>query len=183
MKVTQQLYEEHSEIKKMLQVIKSICNNLENNQSLNQDDFGRVLDFLKVFLDLCHHGKEEKFLFPAMEKAGVQNEGGILEHMLKEHNLGRGYVKALRERYKEVSKGNMIYTKDFIDSGTAFVKLLNHHIDREDSILFPLAEKVLSEESKENLFEDFESVEREVVGPGKHKELEDSLSELLKIYS
>jgi hemerythrin-like domain-containing protein len=34
------------------------------------------LVFLKEFADRCHHGKEEDFLFPALEKAGIKKEGG-----------------------------------------------------------------------------------------------------------
>lgn len=182
MKLTQQLYNEHVEVRKMLQVINKICRNLIKSDTLNQDHFARVLDFLKVFVDLCHHGKEEKSLFPAMEKFGVKNQEGILEHLLKEHNLGRSYVKALREGFDETAKGNKAGTDLIIENGTAFAKLLFHHIEQEDINFFPLAEQVLPEDVKQELLEDFERIEEEVTGPGKHEELEASLLELTKIY-
>jgi hemerythrin-like domain-containing protein len=34
------------------------------------------MEFLTVFVDKCHHGKEEEFLFPALEAAGIAREGG-----------------------------------------------------------------------------------------------------------
>jgi hypothetical protein len=30
----------------------------------------QLLEFFTVFVDKCHHGKEEELLFPAMEQAG-----------------------------------------------------------------------------------------------------------------
>jgi hemerythrin-like domain-containing protein len=35
-----------------------------------------MMEFLSVFADTCHHGKEEDFLFPGLEAAGIPNEGG-----------------------------------------------------------------------------------------------------------
>jgi hemerythrin-like domain-containing protein len=182
MKLTQQLYDEHAEVKKMLQVVTKICENLETGKELNQDHFSSVLDFLHVFVDQCHHGKEETALFPAMEKAGVQNHGGILEHMLNEHNQGRHYIKGMKEGFEKVKREDIASLNLIMENGTGYVKLLYHHIDREDNKLFPLAEEVLDEDIKVNLLDVFEKIENEVTGPGKHEKLEESLNNLYWIY-
>jgi len=56
----------------------------------------QILEFLKVFVDKCHHGKEEKVLFPAMEEAGIPRQGGPISVMFYEHERGRSYVRGLR---------------------------------------------------------------------------------------
>lgn len=82
MKPTEQLKEEHKAIKLMLKVLEAMCRRLENKENIPKEHFEKVLEFIKVFADKCHHGKEEDLLFPAMEKAGIPREGGPLNVML-----------------------------------------------------------------------------------------------------
>ena len=44
-----------------------------------------VIDFSKNFTDVCHHTKEEKSLFPALEKAGLPTNMGPIAMMLMDH--------------------------------------------------------------------------------------------------
>jgi len=41
--------------------------------------------FLEVFVDKCHHGEEEKVLFPAMEEAGIPRQGVPIGVMIYEY--------------------------------------------------------------------------------------------------
>lgn len=74
MKATQQLKDEHEGIKIMLNILGQICFRLETKGDLNEKHFEGILEFLKVFVDKCHHGKEEDLLFPALEEAGIPKE-------------------------------------------------------------------------------------------------------------
>ena len=67
MKATQQLKDEHEGVKIMLNILEQVCRQLGTKGSLNKEHFEGILDFLKVFVDRCHHGKEEDLLFPALE--------------------------------------------------------------------------------------------------------------------
>jgi len=59
MKPTDQLVEEHNAIKLILRVLDKICIKLENNEIINPEVLDSILDFIKIFADKCHHGKEE----------------------------------------------------------------------------------------------------------------------------
>jgi hypothetical protein len=48
-----------------------------------------------------------------------------------------------------------------------YIILLNQHIDKENNVLFPLAEKNLSELEQIKLWEGFEQIETEKIGVGK----------------
>ena len=63
------------------------------------------MDFLSIFVDKCHHGKEEEFLFPALEAKGVKREGGPIGVMLHEHEQGRGLVAMLRNAVADYTSG------------------------------------------------------------------------------
>ena len=44
----------------------------------------QLFEFFGVFVDRCHHGKEEALLFPALEAVGIGNNGGPIGVMLRE---------------------------------------------------------------------------------------------------
>ena len=79
-----------------------------------------------------HHHKEEEVLFPALEKKGIPNEGGPIGVMLMEHEIKRGHVRDLAAGKIEAA-GNII-------------SLLRDHINKENNILYPMAEQVLTAE-------------------------------------
>jgi len=53
-----------------------------------------LITFCRVFIDRCHHGKEELCLFPCLEKRGMSRDDGPIAVMLQEHVWGRGLVEA-----------------------------------------------------------------------------------------
>ena len=60
--------------------------------------------------------------------------------------------------------------------------LLREHIDKEDHVLYPMAERLLSEDDKATMIERFEEIERERVGAGKHEAYHEMLHRLKKSY-
>ena len=70
------LVKEHMAIQIALNILEKIQERSEKNDETDSGDIVDLIEFLKEFADKCHHGKEEGFLFPALEKAGVKNEGG-----------------------------------------------------------------------------------------------------------
>ena len=83
MKATDQLRDEHEGILVMLAILDRVSAKLKEEGSLNEEHFEGMLDFFRVFVDRCHHGKEEDLLFPAYEAAGIPNENGPIGAMGK----------------------------------------------------------------------------------------------------
>jgi len=92
MKATQQLKDEHEGVLLMLRILDEVSRQLKSGGLIRNEHFEDILDFLKVFVDKCHHGKEEELLFPALVKAGIPHDGPIAV-MLFEHEMGRKYVR------------------------------------------------------------------------------------------
>lgn len=182
MKPTEQLKAEHEGIKIMLKILDKICVSLEAGRKLNIEHFDKILDFLKIFVDKCHHGKEEDLLFPAMEEAGVPREGGPIGVMLMEHNQGRSYIKGMSQAFDTYKKGDTKVLSAIVENGKSYITLLIQHIDKEDNILFPMADKVLTKNKQEELVEEFEKLEVERIGLGKHEEFHKLLHQLKEIY-
>ena len=60
--------------------------------------------------------------------------------------------------------------------------LLTQHIAKENSVLFPLADSRLDAGRDNQLFEDFERLERERIGIGKHEAFHRLLDQLSNTY-
>lgn len=181
MKATQQLKDEHEGIKVMLSILEQISRQLEVIGSLNKEHFEGIIEFLKVFVDKCHHGKEEDLLFPALMAVGVPKEGPIAV-MLYEHEMGRNYIMAMSKAYAEYLAGDKSSSKDIIQNVHGYISLLREHIDKENDVLFVLADSRLPKKKQEELFEGFETIEEERIGIGKHEEFHGLLDKLRGIY-
>jgi|ERR1035437_4895740 hemerythrin-like domain-containing protein len=182
MKPTEQLKAEHEGIKLMLKILDSVCDKLKSTQELNQDHFTKILEFLKIFVDKCHHGKEEDLLLPAMVKAGVPKDKGAIEFTLMEHKEGRGYVKSMSEAFDKLKRGDSMASKKIVENEKYYIDLLIKHIDKEENILYPMANKVLSQAKQGELDEEFEKLEVDRIGLGKHEEFHKLLQQLKEIY-
>jgi len=164
---SQDLIHEHKAILIALNVIENIVERIKSNEEIDSKDIEDLLGFLKVFADKCHHGKEEGFLFPALEKVGIKKENGPIGVMLSEHEQGRNLIKRMQESIAD----NKINKNAFIDAGTEYVTLLRNHIKKEDTILFPLSDARLSVSEQKQQLIDFENLEENVIGKGMHEEL------------
>jgi len=69
-----------------------------------------------------------------------------------------------------------------VENARNYIALLTQHIDKENNVLFPWGEKVLSEKQKEMLLGAFEKLEHERIGEGKHEEFHELLRNLEKAY-
>lgn len=182
MKATQQLKDEHQGVLLAISILEVINLKLKKGEKVDALHLEQLLEFIRVFVDKCHHSKEEDLLFPAMEKAGVPNEGGPIGMMLNEHDLGRGYVKNFAKAIEEYKKGDSKAAKQIIKNTSGYAVLLKDHIDKEDNILYMIADAHLSPKTQKDLLEKFEIVENEKVGKGKHEEFHQMLNKLKKVY-
>ncbi len=165
MYATQDLRDEHEGIKVALTVLERLAKEIEANRPVSLDDLGQIVDFLKMFADRCHHGKEEDLLFPALEAAGVPRENGPIGAMLADHTQGREYIRAMNDALT----GIPVDRKAFAVAAHGYTQLLTNHIEKENNVLFVMAERQLSPEEHATLAEGFERIERERIGPGVHE--------------
>ncbi len=182
MKATAQLIEEHEGILLMLRILNKVCDRLEAGALVSADHLASILEFLQVFADQCHHGKEEDLLFPAMEAAGVPRQGGPIGVMLHEHTLGRGYIRGMGEALASYQAGAPGAAASFAQHARHYIALLTQHIEKENNVLFPMADRHLPAAKQEELFEGFEAIERERIGVGKHEEFHELLGRLEGVY-
>jgi hemerythrin-like domain-containing protein len=162
---TQDLRNEHEGIKVALAVLDHFATQIEAGKEVNLDDVGQLLDFLQTFADKCHHGKEENYLFKELINKGIPNESGPVGVMLQEHTQGRDYIAQMSRSLDDKNINR------FNKAAVQYCDLLRRHIDKENNVLFMMADNVIDEQSQSLLFEQFEQHEENVVGKGVHEKL------------
>lgn len=159
-KPTQELMNEHESILQGLKILEKMTLMVQDGELVETNDIEEILNFLRLFADKCHHGKEEEILFPAMEKAGIPNERGPIGQMLIEHSEGRKYIKEMGASIQDGS----INESAFIQAASNYINLLRAHIKKENMVLFPMGDKVLPIDEQKEIMTKFQELDEKVIG-------------------
>jgi hemerythrin-like domain-containing protein len=146
---TDRLRDEHELILRALLILDSAAERLGAGGALPEQRWTDTIGWLRDFADRNHHAKEETALFPAMLDAGVPAERGPIAVMLEEHTEGRALLATM-------CAGKPV---DRAAAAHRYIRLLRDHIDKENGILFPLADAVLDEQAQAELCREFADLE------------------------
>ena len=164
-KPTQILSDEHRVIERVIGAVEAMV----SRPIGALEPWKKALDFIRHFADRCHHYKEEKVLFPALEEHGIPNDGGPIGMMLIEHEEGRAYVRSMLAAISLLETGNQAAKDSLVTSAQAYCRLLREHIQKEDDILFRMADEVIPVDEQKELLKSFEAHESEEMGAGAHE--------------
>jgi hemerythrin-like domain-containing protein len=116
-----------------------------------------MVEFLEVFVDRHHHGKEESYLFPILERKGILKEDGPLAAIEREHQIERDLTRAMRAAVAAYSDSNEEAKRCLAETSRSYVGHMTAHIRAEDSLLFRLADELMDEADLASLRNGFES--------------------------
>jgi len=176
---TATLRKEHEAILKMLDAAEEVARQLDRNVKVAPETLSGLLEFLRIFADRCHHSKEEEHLFPALEERGLPRFGGPIGVMLDEHEQGRTLIREIGEASEAYSTGQTGAGHRWAAAARSYAGLLRSHIMKENTVLFSIAEQILTQPEQEALSEAFERVENEKLGAGTHERLHALMDRLL----
>ncbi|MEW6215187.1 MAG: hemerythrin domain-containing protein [Nitrospirota bacterium] len=177
---TETLKHEHKIILMVLDAAEREAEFIQDTGKINADRVDKMLDFFRNFADRCHHAKEEKYLFTEMQKQGISGDIGPIAIMMHEHEEGRQRVKAMAEALPQARTGDLSAIKSLKKNLLAYVKLLQAHIDKEDNVLYPMADRLFKPQDQKALSEAFEKVEAEEMGEGVHEKYHQLAHDLAK---
>ena len=148
---------------------------------VNGERVTKMLDFIRNFADRCHHAKEEDILFVRMQAKGMPRNAGPLAVMFQEHALGRQKVAATAEALPKAQSGDTTAIAAVADNLEFYANLLRAHIHKEDNILYPMAERIISPDEMTEIAAAFDKVEAEEMGEGTHQRFHQLAHELAKV--
>jgi len=115
-----------------------------------------MLDFIRIYIDTNHHGKEERVLFSYM--AADPFLAGISSILTDDHREGRILVDAIERALVE---GRPVVHE--VETYAAFIRV---HIHRENAMMFDVAESELDAHTLSAMQSEFLAIESEVLGIG-----------------
>jgi len=142
------LVDEHILIKKWIELIPVIIENINNESGDSRQLILDGLDFIRFYADKFHHAKEEDILFEYTDK-----NSDIIKTILQDHESARSHVRATSEALK---RGNRNLIAEHLN---AYKELLKEHIKKEDEILYPWIDRDLSTTQVGELFAKFNEAE------------------------
>lgn len=174
---TTSLRRDHELIEKVIKSMESTIQLLNNNTQIPESILLPVIDFTKNFTDVCHHSKEEKSLFPALEKAGLPSNMGPIAMMLMDHQRSREIGTQMEESAKDyLSSGN---STKLISDMQLYVEHITEHLWKENNKLFIMAEARLQNVSEQINKELNEIEASKLKDLGKSREHYEQLAETL----
>lgn len=182
MNATAELIKEHEAIRQMLTILTEACRQLEDGRQVPPHHLESMVDFLRTFADKCHHAKEERVLFPALEQVGVPRQGGPIGVMLAEHESGRKYIRGMVDALERYRRAEDAAIHDFISHARLYIHLLDQHIEKENQVLFPMADARLNREQHDRIANAFAHLEKEEIGEGTHERFHELLADLKALY-
>jgi len=169
LRATQILMAEHEVILNVLDCLERLADEASSAGVPDLRSAREILEFLTVFADRCHHGKEEQCLFPKLVERGVPRHVGPVAVMLAEHDLGRTAIAGMRDALAACDRGDRSATERFVQGARVYVELLRDHIAKENGVLFPMADGMLGESDQADVLAKFENVEGHDMGEGTHE--------------
>ena len=156
------LFDEHEVIVNALDVAKQSSGLIGKDNARYEKTILQLLDFFRNYADSYHHNKEEKILFPAIEKANELLKG-IINEMFENHEDFREILKNMEKflvekKYTRVQQQLELYSEKLLD-----------HIAVENEEVFQIAETLFTEDELEKLSHRFDDCDRELGNEAKEK--------------
>ncbi len=159
---TQVMESEHRLIENVVKALGGVASALENGQRADVAMLAAAVEFLRVYADQLHHGKEEKLFFPMLVKRGVPPQGCPIGGLNHEHEKGRALVQVLAEWASAYGEGKPGAKEALLETLRGILDLYQNHIWKEDAMVFPMADKLLTAADQTELTEKFAEVDRDI---------------------
>lgn len=154
------------EHRNLFRVVNVLDQMLRHQKPGQQPDFGfmeSVLGYIEEFTDKYHHPKEDEYLFKALRRR-TSDADAIIEELEEEHHncpTSLAQLKVLLSAYKADSS----HRDAFMDASAAYLKFQTKHLQKEEGVVLPLAQKCLTDEDWAEIDAAFANNEDPIFGP------------------
>lgn len=139
---TESLKKDHVLIEKVIKSMEVTLQLLKSGKAIPETILMPVIDFSKNFTDVCHHGKEEESLFPALEGTGMPRHMGPIAVMLMEHQITKQIAQRMDDSVKQYLQSGL--SDNLISSLSDYIDHVTAHLWKENNRLFVMAEMRLA---------------------------------------
>lgn len=159
MRLIDLLKAEHRRLKQFLNYLNVAAERIENKKPISPAFFEIIVKMTDFFVKGYHQDLEENLLFPYLKAKGLIEKGGPLEVLRREHEEADRYIKDLSGAAALLAGGGEEKRRarmEIVDNIRAYTHLMTAHTGKEEMVVFPIAETILSAEEEKRLNTEFE---------------------------
>jgi hemerythrin-like domain-containing protein len=155
---------EHRLIERMLIVVHRTLERAGQTQSIDPYFVDDAVDFIRVYADRTHHGKEEDILFRDLQKKDLSDaDQQAMNELIEEHIFGRKTTEALVEantRYRQGEGAALAEVTSHLETLVAFYP---KHIAKEDQVFFPAVRAYFTDQEEQAMIAEFWEFDRKMI--------------------
>jgi hemerythrin-like domain-containing protein len=176
------LMKEHGLIERMFLLMEHEVEKMKNHNEANILFVKTAVDFIKMYADRTHHGKEEKILFRDLEKKPLSpNHINVMKELLEDHVWARTTVGQLANAMNQYLKGDIKILEQVINFLSEFVEFYPKHIKKEEQYFFLQVINHFTNEEQEKMFQEFEAFDPPLIYE-KYEEVIETLQKKLLLH-
>ncbi|PKN30110.1 MAG: cation-binding protein [Deltaproteobacteria bacterium HGW-Deltaproteobacteria-21] len=155
---------EHRLIERMLSVIKEALAKIEAKKEVDPVFVDIAVDFIQVYADRTHHGKEEDILFRELKDRPLSTEDRrVMNELIEEHVFGRQTTRALVAANTRYRKGDKTALADITTQLQTLIDFYPKHIEKEDKVFFPSSRAYFTDEEDQAMLREFWEFDRKMI--------------------
>ena len=155
---------EHRLIERMLSVIKDVASKIESKHMVDPVFVDTAVDFIRMYADRTHHGKEEDILFRELKKKPMTDEDRrVMRELIEEHVFGRRTTAAIVELNDRYRSGDETALAGIVEKLQTLIEFYPKHIEKEDKVFFPSSRAYFTEEEDQAMLAEFMKFDQKMI--------------------
>lgn len=155
---------EHRLIERMLLVIKAALSKIEFRHEVDPVFVDIAVDFIRVYADRTHHGKEEDILMRELKKKPLSpKDQVIMNDLIKEHMLVRQTTTLISNANDRYRGGDDIALIVIANNLKTLIEFFPKHIEKEDRNFYPASRAYFTDEEDQAMLAEFGELDRKMV--------------------
>ncbi len=155
---------EHRLIERMLSALENVVTTIDDENTVNPVTIDLAVDFIRVYADRTHHGKEEDILFRDLKTKPLSEEDArIMNELIEEHVFGRETTQALVDANTRYRGGDPAALADIADKLRTLIDFYPKHIAKEDKVFFPAARAYFTDQEDQAMLAEFYTFDRKMI--------------------
>jgi hemerythrin-like domain-containing protein len=152
----------------------------DNGKSPRFDVLRAMLHYIDAFPERQHHPKESRYLFVRI-RARTTEADAMLSDLETEHALGAEMIRHLEQGLLRFEEGGSEYFSMFATAVEAYGDFHYQHMRKEEDLIIPIAERVLTDADWEELDAAFSENPDPLQGIGAHEDFDKLFSRIVAL--
>jgi hemerythrin-like domain-containing protein len=158
------LMQEHRLIERMISQMNKELLRMKETNEVNSAFIDVVVDFIRVYADRCHHGKEEGVLFRELSSKQMSSEHvRMVRELIDEHVYARRTTSNLAKAKERYVKGDGESRKEVWKLLNDLVEFYPKHTEKEDKRFFYPSMDYFTPQEQEAMLKEFWDFDRKIV--------------------